>query len=111
MYFSGYGTNGGWDMDDAKRSYEQFYLSRGKTPGGGADDGASGGGYTIGRIAGQMFFLVLACSLLTFISSGTPLLITLGVSLGLSAAFALATYVILRLIAWVFHKRRSEGDI
>ena len=109
MYFSGYGTNGGWDMDDAKRSYEQYCLSHGETPGGGA--GSGGGGYTIGRIARQMFFLVLACSLLTFISSGTPLLITLGVSLGLSAAFALATYVILRLIAWVFDKRRRESGL
>ena len=105
MYFSGYDTNGGWDMDDAKRSYEEFCLSHGRTPGGGAGSGGSGGRYTIGRIARQMFFLVLACSLFTFISSGTPLLITLGVSLGLSAAFTLATYGILWLIARVFFKR------
>jgi len=106
VYFSGCGLNG-WDMDDEKRSHERYH---GRTPGGEAADGDDAGGYAIGRIARQMFFLVLACSLLAFMPSGTPLLVALGVPLGLSAAFALATYGILRLTARVFCRRRRKGE-
>ncbi|MGI5919690.1 MAG: hypothetical protein ACOX8N_08595 [Christensenellales bacterium] len=103
-------NDGGWNMDDAQSSYEQFCLSHGKTP-GSAGSGGGSGGYTAGRIARQMFFLVLVCSLLAFMPSGVPLLVALGAPLVLSAAFALATYGILWLIAKAVQKRAAERAI
>lgn len=90
---------GGWDSGDAKRSYEEYSLSHGRTPGGGAAGGGGRRGKTRGGSLWQLFWQLFLIALAGCLFSTIPLLLMPVVAAGAAGVLTLVIYGIVWLVS------------